>query len=367
VANLTGDMFAFFKGRVALYAILKAMGIGPEDEIILPGFTCVVVPSAITYLGAKPVYVDIVPETYNIDQNKIEQRITDKTKLIIAQHTFGIPAEMERILEIARKYHLYVIEDSCHTVGSKYKGKEVGTFGDAVFFSSQWSKPVTTGLGGWAVVNNPELEARMKKVHQEFRYPSVGEVSILKLQYFLYSKLLTPSFFWLARNIYRKLSTLGMAVGSSTNEELECQMPIDYKKKMSAWQRRILDRKLENISHLIRHRNWVVSQYEKSLPEIGFEKVKLDGDLETVFLSYPILVKDKKRVLDEAKKRRIEIGDWFVSPIHPNLSGWDKVGYQKGMCPLAEEVCQHVINLPMHPGIGKRQIESAVRLLANSR
>ena len=161
----TGDRFYFFKGRVALYAILKSMGITTGDEIILPGFTCVVVANAILYLGARPVYVDIDPSTYNIDAEKIGEKITDKTKAIIAQHTFGIPADMNKITAIAKENSLYVIEDSCHAVGSRYMGREVGTFGDAAFFSSQWSKPLTTGLGGWAVINNglllQNMESRM--------------------------------------------------------------------------------------------------------------------------------------------------------------------------------------------------------------
>ncbi|MFN6946977.1 MAG: DegT/DnrJ/EryC1/StrS family aminotransferase, partial [Cytophagaceae bacterium] len=117
------------------------MRISQGDEVILPGFTCIVVPNAIIYLGAKPVYVDINSETFNIDPQLIEENITEKTKAIIAQHTFGIPADMDKILHIANKHNLFVIEDSCHALGSKYKGKYVGSFGDAAFFSSQWSKP----------------------------------------------------------------------------------------------------------------------------------------------------------------------------------------------------------------------------------
>lgn len=110
--NGKSNTFYFFKGRIALYAILKAMGVKAGDEVIIPGFTCVVVPNAVLYLGAKPVYVDIEAHTYNINTKRIEEKITEKTKAIIAQHTFGIPAEMDKILEIAKKHNLYVVEDS---------------------------------------------------------------------------------------------------------------------------------------------------------------------------------------------------------------------------------------------------------------
>jgi dTDP-4-amino-4,6-dideoxygalactose transaminase len=353
----------FFKGRIALYAILKAMEIKLDDEIILPGFSCVVVPNAVNYLGAKPVYVDINQKTYNIDASKIEEKITKKTKAIIAQHTFGIPAEMDKILEIAKKYNLFVIEDSCHAIGSKYKGKEVGTFGDAAFFSSQWSKPVTTGLGGWAVVNNPEIKENLEKIYPEFAEPSFVETSMLKLQYLLYSNLLTPSLFWFAQNTYRMLSRLGIAVGSSSNEELECKMPVDYKKKMSIWQKKILEKKLADISRIIDHRKWVVSQYDKLLPQIGVESLQLPQEYDPVYLRYPVLAKNKNKALESAKSNKIEIGDWFVSPLHPNLDGWEKAGYQKRMCPVAEDVCQHIINLPTHEKIGEKEIKKIVTWL----
>ena len=355
--------FFFFKGRVALYAILKAIGIKPEDEIIVPGFTCVVVPNAITYLDAKPVYVDIDPKTYNIDPEKIEEKITDKTNAIIAQHTFGIPADMDKITEIAKNNNLYIIEDSCHAIGSKYKRKEVGTFGDAAFFSSQWSKPVTTGLGGWAIVNNPELREKLDNIYNEYTQPSFIESSVLRLQYILYSTLFTPSRFWFAQKTYRALSKLGIAVGSSTNEELECMMPVDYKKRMSVWQMELLDIKLKNISQVIEHRKWVVSQYNKQFSKEVIEPINLPDYYETVFLRYPVIIKEKEKFLETARINKIEIGDWFVSPVHPNLYGWELAGYRKGMCPVAEDICDHIVNLPTHQGIRVKEIEKIVELV----
>jgi hypothetical protein len=246
--------FYFFKGRIALYAILKAIGIKSGGEVIIPGFTCVVVPNAIIYVGAKPVYVDIDLETYNIDPNKIKEKVTEKTKAIIAQHTFGIPAEMNEILAIAKKYNLYVIEDSCHAIGFKYKGKEVGTIGDAAFFSSQWSKPVTTGLGGWARINNPDLIPVMERIYPEFKEPSLKEIFSLKLQYILFNKLISPSIYLRAKEIYGFLYQRGIITGSSSAEELSCKMPSDFKKRMSYWQFKKLEVELNNIDKVISHR-----------------------------------------------------------------------------------------------------------------
>jgi perosamine synthetase len=360
---ILNNTYFFFKGRVALYAILKAIGIKQGDEIIVPGFTCIVVPNAITYLKATPVYVDIDARTYNIDQDKIEARITRKTRAIIAQHTYGIPAEMDRLNEIAKKHGLYLIEDSCHAIGSEYKGERVGTYGDAAFFSSQWSKPITTGLGGWAVVNNPELKARMEEGYPQFINPTLKEDVLLRLQYLMHSQILRPSTFWIVQSTYRMLSRLGLALGSSSNEELECKMPGGYEKKMSEWQRKLLETKLKEIQKIIDHRIWVTSLYEKELKKKGTQTVVLPDHYRPVFLRYPVPVKNKARVLEEAREKRIEIGDWFVSPIHPNLEGWDKVSYQKGMCPIAENICQHVINLPTHMRIDEKEARRIVEFI----
>ena len=220
---------------------------------------------------------------------------------------------MDKILEIARKYKLYVIEDSCHAIGSKYKGKKVGTFGDAAFFSSQWSKPVTTGLGGWVVVNNPEISKKLKNIYPEFVEPSIKEIFILKFQYFLHSVLLTPSLFWFAQNTYRFLSSLGIAVGSSSNEELESKMPADYKKKMSSWQAKILEKKLKDISQIIEHRKWVVTQYKKVVQKIGIEPVKFSGGYEPTYLRYPLIVKNKQKALESARNILLPVKEGGVN------------------------------------------------------
>ena len=351
---------------MALYAILKAMGITAGDEVVLPGFTCVVVPNAILYLGAKPIYVDIAPASYNIDPNKIEEKITQRTRAIIAQHTFGIPADMDRIVDISRKYNLLIVEDSCHAIGSTYKHQEVGTFGDAAFFSSQWSKPVTTGLGGWALINNDQVLKNMEKIYAEFIEPSQKEELMLKLQYRIYSGLFRPSLFWAIQETYRWLSRAGLMIGSSSNEELECKMPVDFSKRMSGWHKELLERKYAGIEKVIAHRKWMASLYERMFKEREIKTIDLSAHFDPVFLRYPILVKNKEKTLAEARKRKIEIGDWFLSPVHPNLAGWEKVGYQEGMCPTAEKICREIINLPTHERIHAKEVEAGIELLATA-
>ena len=171
---------AFWKGRVALYAILRALGVGEGDEVILPGYTCVVAVNPVKFLGARPVYVDIEPATYNLDPDLVESKITPRTKVIIAQHTYGYPAEMDAILDIANRHGLPVIEDSCLAIGSTYKGRKTGTFGLAAFWSFQWNKTFTTGIGGMVTTSDADLAAQLMRgtdlvsVHLRSKLPADG-------------------------------------------------------------------------------------------------------------------------------------------------------------------------------------------------
>lgn len=349
--------FFFFKGRVALYAILKSIGISAEDEIIIPGFTCIAVPNAITYLGAKPIYAEIDPATYNLDPSRIEEKVSPRTKAVIAQHTFGIPVDMDEILAIADKYGMTVIEDCCHAIGSRYKGRLTGTLGDAAFFSSQWSKPITTGLGGWAVANDPKIAENLELLLRDFYEPGRSETMRLKLQYLLFSHFLNPSLFWFAQNAYRMLSKHRLAVGSNTCEELKCELPKDYEKLMSPWQKELLNKKLEDIEKIISHRKSITGIYRDLLRNKGEHVAELPEYCDEVLLRFPLEIANKNDLLEKAKRNRIELGDWFMSPVHPNLEAWEKVSYEEGMCPVAEWVCKRIINLPTHAGISRGEAE----------
>ena len=150
VADLLGVKYAFTfsAGRMALYAILEALDIGDGDEVIIPGYTCVVVPAAIIYSGAKPVYVDISEKDYNIDVAKIEAKITDRTKAIIAQYTYGNPCNIGIIRQICHRHNLVLIEDCAHTLGTFDKDTMLGTMGDVAFFSTDHTKFISTSVGG---------------------------------------------------------------------------------------------------------------------------------------------------------------------------------------------------------------------------
>ncbi len=162
---------AVTNGTAALEVVLAALGVGPSDEVIVPDFTFIATASAVLAAGALPVLVDVTPDTYCLDPSLVEERITDRTKAIIAVHMGGHPADLDRLPEIARRHGIRLVEDSAHAHGSEWKGRKIGAIGDIGTFSFQASKLITAGEGGIIITNDDELERRARSVHDCGRMP----------------------------------------------------------------------------------------------------------------------------------------------------------------------------------------------------
>jgi len=152
------DVFLVNSGRSALYLILKAAGIGEGDEVLIQAYTCNAVPNPIIWTGAKPIYADIKADSLNVAVDDLKKKITERTRAIILQHTFGRPGPIEEVLEITRNKKLLFIEDCAHCLGAEYKGKKLGTYGDAAIFSFGREKVISSLAGGAIIVGNKQLE-----------------------------------------------------------------------------------------------------------------------------------------------------------------------------------------------------------------
>lgn len=159
-------------GTAGLHLCIRALNIGEGDEVIVPSFTFIAAANAIRYERAMPVFVDIDPVTLNLDPAKVEAAITPRTRAIVAVHTFGIPADLDAILEIAARHRLLVIEDACEAIGAEYRGRRVGGFGDAAVFAFYPNKQITTGEGGMVVTRDEPLARRICALRNQGRYES---------------------------------------------------------------------------------------------------------------------------------------------------------------------------------------------------
>ena len=349
-----------------MYAILRALGVGEGDDVILPGYTCVMDVNPIKYLGARPVFVDIEPTTYNLDVSLLRERITSNTKVIVAQHTYGYPCEMDALMDIADRHGIPVIEDCCLAVGSRYKGKLCGTFGVASYWSFQWNKPFTTGIGGMATTDDPELIEKIESICQEeLLRPPFRMAAMLSVQRLAHSLLIYPSTAAAARLLYRWLGRKGLLVASSSACEYGLGMPDGFFTGMSGGQGRAGLGQMKRLDRNIAHRKKMSRIYAGLLDEAGWQVPALPTYMEPVLMRYPARVADKAAAVSTAAVHFVELGYWFETPLHPAPFPLASYGYHRGMCPVAEKAARQVVNLPTHPRTNERVARRSVEFIRN--
>jgi dTDP-4-amino-4,6-dideoxygalactose transaminase len=341
------DIFLYWKGRVALFAILKAMDIHEGDEVVLPAFTCVVVPNAIKYLGAKPIYVDIDAKTYNFDLKQLESKITDNTKVIICQNTFGLSSNVEKVVDFAKMHNIKTIEDCTHGFGGTYKGKPNGSYCDAAFYSTQWNKPYSTGVGGFALVTDKDLKAKLEKVNADLEPATFKDKISLSTLYFVREKILTDRRYWRMVKLYRWLSKHKLVQGSSSGTEIEStEMPSHYFKGMSTTQMKKGITNLAKLGEMIPLRKANAATYSEYLKSKDKTYVPTEQFQDHSFLKYPFLVKERDEVMRIAEECKVPLGEWFCSPIHPVMEHFDQWDFRECDFPVATKYSSEMLNLP---------------------
>jgi dTDP-4-amino-4,6-dideoxygalactose transaminase len=344
-----GQCFLLAKGRVGLYVGLRALGLPRGSTVLMPGYTCMVVPSAVQFAGLKPAYVDIDPGTYNIDPRQLKTVARGDVSAIIVQHTYGIPCDMTETQRWADSQGIPLIEDCCHTFGTQSGDRLCGTFGAFAFLSGQWSKPFSTGLGGMLLVNDLALANRVGRlIDEEAAVPGRLKSLLLGAQILAHRWLVRPRTAGRITELYRALNHWGLVIGSSSNQELSGVMPATYLTTMAPCQIRRGLSEMARIDDNIRHRRQLTTFYQRELPKIGFASLALGGVDAWPLLRYPVRVQNKAQVLSLAIKAGVEIGSWFEVPLHPEGTRMEDFGYSAGLCPEAESACRQVVNLPTH-------------------
>jgi len=341
------NFFFYWKGRVALTAIFKALDLKEGDEVILPAFTCVVVPNAIIYLKAKPVYVDIDLDTYNTSLEKIKEKVTSKTKVVMCQNTFGLSSEVDLISNWCKANNIISIEDCTHGYGGRFNGGPNGSYSDFAFFSTQWNKPFSTGIGGFLLVNNTSYTSKIEAVNKDLIIPSSKDKVVLKVLLFAKNKILNASNYWTLLKLYRFLSKYNLVIGSSSDEEItSIKEPQNYFKGISSTQINEGIKSVQNINNYLTLRKKNAAIYTAFLKQnkLTFVADKLLDNHS--FLKYPLLVKNRDEFLELAEKHKIDLGEWFNSPLHPvqgDLSMW---GLKIDDFPNAKYASERMVNLP---------------------
>lgn len=300
-------------GTSGLHLALKAVGIKEGDEVITTPFSFIASANSILYLKAKPIFVDINKKTLNIDENKIEKSITTKTKAILVVHIFGEPCNMEKINKIAKKYRLKVIEDTCESIGSTYKGKILGSWGDVAVFAFYPNKQITTGEGGMIVTNNKKIKDICKSLRNQGR---TKNKKWLNHEYLGYNYRLT---------------------------EINSALGIEQLKK---------------INKILKKRKAVAKRYNsllKDTPNIELPIIKN----EKSWFVYVIKLNKKinrENLINRLNKKGIDSKPYFPSihlqPLYKKL-----FKYKKGLFPICEEVSEKTLAIPFYTDMKKNDVE----------
>lgn len=309
----TKHAIAVNTGTAALHVAVLAANVKPGEEVILPSFTFVATAEAVVIAGAKPVFVDIDPKTYNILPKKIEEAITRKTKAVIPVDLYGLPADLQPIKEIAEKHGLIVIEDAAQAHGATYKEKPAGFFADVACWSLYASKNMTTGEGGVITTSNDEMADEMRLIR------SHGE----KAKY---------ASFMLGHN-YR-MTEIQAAIGCVQLKKLPAFLS---KRRSNARRLTEILKKTEKLQLPEEPKNFGHSWY--------LYTVRLKDATE----------RERDRIVEELKKEGIGAEVYYVNPVH--LMPYYRNVFGKFGLPETEEAAKQIMSLPVHPSVKEEQID----------
>jgi dTDP-4-amino-4,6-dideoxygalactose transaminase len=319
IANLCGVAHGvgLASGTDALILALRACGVRAGDEVLVPTFTFVATGSAVSALGAKPVFADIRPETYNIDPAEVERRVTPRTRAIVVVHLYGLAADMDAILAFAKARKLPVIEDNAQAIGASYKGRRTGSLGDAACISFYPTKNLGAyGDAGMVVANSPELAERI-----------------------------------------RTLRNHGQAAKYLSSEP-------GWNSRLDEIQAAILRVKLRHLSNWQRARQFHAAEYSRLLSQIpGVMPPAAPEGYEHVYHQYTIRIEQRDALQNFLSERKIGSTIYYPYPLHLQPL-YASLGHKPGDFPHAERAAREVLSLPMYPELRQEQIARVVEAVA---
>ncbi len=316
---------SFNSGRSALMAILDSLRLEKNSEILLQAFTCNAVPNPVIWTGLKPVYVDVNEDTFNMDSLDLEKKITPKSRTIIIQHTFGLPAFMDKILEICNQNNLVLIEDCAHSLGATYKDKKVGTLGKVSFFSFGRDKVISSVYGGMAVTNDDELAEKIREYQEKIGYPSYFWVFQQLLHPVLLNWLILPTYRILGKYFLVLFQWLQILTKAVHWKEKIGERPNYFPKRLPNALAILVVNQFKKLEKFNRHRQEIAEFYNDNLKNLDFTLPKEYSD--RVYMRYSILVENYNtdKILKEAKRKRIFLDDnWRKMPLVPPDTNQEK-------------------------------------------
>ena len=304
-------------GTDALKLAYLAAGVGPGDEVVMPANTFIATAEAASHIGARPVFVDCLPETANLDPAKVAEACTDRTKAIVPVHLYGQPADMDPILEIASGRGIPVVEDACQAHGALYKGRPAGSLGQSAAFSFYPGKNLGALGDGGAVTTSDAAVAE--------------QVALLR---------------------------------NHGQADKYTHAVVGYCDRLHNLQAAFLSTKLATLAEANEARRRAARRYLDLLAEVpGVDPISCRDDVEPVYHLFVVRVDDRDAVREALSAAEIETGIHYPVPLHLTPA-YRSLGYGRGDFPVAEALADHVLSLPMHPYLAPEQVEYVVGRLS---
>ena len=347
--------FTFSSGRGGLYAILSSLDLKKDDEVLMQAYTCLAVPNPVVWVGAQPVYVDIDRDTLAMSPEDLKKKITKQSKVIIIQHTFGQPAHLDQLISIARKYNLIIIEDCAHALGSQYKGKKIGRFGDVSFFSFGRDKVISSVFGGLVATNDKKLALKIKAFQKTKPLPKKGWILQQLLQPIVTSTAkLLYNFLALGKIILAVTKQGGIISKSVLAVEKKAGQPDFLTNKMPNALALLALRQFKKLDKFNNHRKTIAALYYQQLEGFNYWLPQEITDSLSIYLRYNLQTDQTAKIRQMAKNKDILLGDWYNCPVAPSGIDYQSIFYQPGSCPMSEKVAKMSLNLPTDIHISKQ-------------
>lgn len=330
VASFCGADFgvAVSNGTAALHAAMFALGIGPGDEVIVPPMTFAATANCVLYVGATPVFADVLPDTLLLDPAKAESKITDKTKAIIAVDYTGQPCDWDELHSVANRHNLALVADGCHALGASLNGRKVGTLADMTIFSFHPVKHVATGEGGMILTDSPELDAKLRQFRNH-----------------------------------------GITTDARTREEAGAwfyeMQELGYNYRMTDIQAALGVSQMTKLSGFLKRRREIALYYDHCFEATSIKPLAKKKAVEHAYHLYVVRVPNRDEVYNKLRKSGIYAQVHYI-PVHLHPYYQKHLNTQKGLCPVAEKAYNEIISIPMFPDLTDENMKTVADTLVES-
>lgn len=331
VASLSGvkEGISYSSGTSGLHGAMFAAGLGPKDEVIVPPLTFVATANSVVYAGATPVFADVLPETLLIDPRDVANKITPRTRAIIAVDFAGQPCDYEALRVLAERHGLVLISDACHSLGAAYKGKPAASLADMTVFSFHPVKHITTGEGGMVVTSDPSKASRLRL----FRNHGIeADIEVRKRKGTWHYEMIELGYNY-------RMTDIQAALG------------LSQLRKLSGW---------------IKRRQEIAAIYDRAFADVKtFKPLLKSANLSHAYHLYVIqmdctlLGKDRQQVFNEFLDRGIKTNVHYM-PVHLQPFYQARFGTGPGLCPAAEAAYPKLLSLPLYPGLTEEDVQRVI-------